>query len=275
MRAARVRKAKAPRHAPAHSLPRTKRPLIRAIPLPRVARHRLGTAGVRRLATELRQWPVPAEGAGLPAVDDMLATRSVWQRGARLPLTPAFGTAAAAYVVWALIVVGFAPENLRTDQVAPARDADSGQLNAPRRDANAIQRVAPHRVPGNEEPVFAPPAEQVDAEFFSRLQSVVNGIEGQPGQPRPYQPDPIQPVIEPAPAPVPDPLAPVPPDVTPSPVLLPDGQVAEAPPSGPPLPPMPAVAPEAPASPAVVTSSGQAPESAGQQALGPPPGPAA
>lgn len=275
----------APKRSPAHSLPRTKRRLIRATPLLRITRNRLGMAGVRRIVTELRQWPVPAAAARLPVVDDMLAPRPVWQRGDRMTLTAAFGTAVAAYVVCAVIVVGFAPEHVRSDQVATAVDAHPGQLNAPRRNASGIQRVAPG-LSGNEKPLFAPSAEQIDAAFFTRLQSVVNGIEGQPGQPRPYQADPIQPVIEPGSAAVLGPLAPVPPGVIAPPVVGPGGQIAEPPPLGVPVPPIPAAVPESPAvvpqtpavapsSPAVVTSSAQAPESAVQPPLEPPPGPAA
>ena len=302
-----MRKTKAAKHYPAHSLPPTKRHLIRATPLLRGARNRLGAAAVRRVMAELRQWPVPPEAGRLPAVDDMLVARSVWQRGARLTKTPAFGTAAAAYVVCAVIVVGFAPEHVRSDHAPTARDADSEQSNAPRRDANEIQRVAPYRVPGREEPIVAPSAEQIDGEFFTRLQRVVNGFEGQPGQPRPYQPDPIQPVIETAVAPALGPQAPLPPDAIAPPMVGADGQIVEAPPLGAPVPTMPAAVPEAPAvvpqasaiateappavsqapvaapeapgaapsSPADAISSGQAPESAVQRPSGPPPGPAA
>ncbi|BBZ78585.1 hypothetical protein MANY_39220 [Mycolicibacterium anyangense] len=244
----------------------------------RITRNRLGMAGARRIVTEHRHWPVPAAAARLPVVDDMLAPRPVWQRGDRMTLTGAFGAAVAAYVVCAVIVFGFASGHLRSDQVATAVDAHAGQLNAPRRNANGIQRVAPG-LSGNEKPLFAPSAEAIDAEFFTRLQSVVNGIEGQPGQPRPYQPDPIQPVIEPGSAAVLGPLAPVPPAVIAPPVVGPGGQIAEPPPLEVPVPSIPAAVPQtpavAPSSPAVVTSSAQAPESAVQPPLEPPPGPAA
>jgi hypothetical protein len=172
-------------HVPAHALPRAERPKVKKTPNRRkpkrhAAQDRVRTAealGARRALTKMRQWLVRVNQAPrIPEVADMLVIReSVWQRGARMARSPAFGVAAVAYLVCAWVVVGAATS-------PPPADGSTAH------NAGINPRTAPTAVSGStsssrrtEEPDGDAPEVRIDPQFFAALEKTLSDLDKQAG----------------------------------------------------------------------------------------------
>jgi len=251
---------------------------------------------MRQRLVRMNQAPRIPEGA------DLLVTReSVWQRGARMVRSPAFGVAAAAYLICAWVLFG-APTSPHTADGSPAHNADIDP-----RTARATVSGSKPSLGHTEAPNGLAPEGHIDPQFFGALQKTLSDLDQQGGHDQPQYPqqgvDEAMPLVDQAvPAPAtsvpeasvmassepavvnpsgeandaPAPATSVPeasaiPSSEPA-VVNPSGQAADAPAPEPPAPEASAI----PSSePAVVNPSGQAADAISQQPLGPLPGPAA
>lgn len=218
-----LRRSTAGRHASAHALPPAERSKFEAIfsgvkPKRRGAHARVPAADVsdkrpalararRRLVRVRAQQP-----RRLPEVAEMLATESVWQQGARVVGTPAFGVAAVAYLTCAWIAVGSGGSS---EELPALRNAG----NSPRTAPTAFRGVAPSSAPNHETQGAAPPAVEIDPQFFAGLRRVFESIDERTGYDQPSYPqqevDDTTPAAEQAPASVPLVVAPAAPDIAP------------------------------------------------------------
>ena len=283
-----------PRHAPAHALPSAESPKAKKIPNHRRIPERHATHGPVRIATKMRQRLVRMNQAPrIPEGADLLVTReSVWQRGARMVRSPAFGVAAAAYLVCAWVLFG-APTSPHTADGSPAHNADIDP-----RTARATVSGSKPSLGRTEAPNGLAPEGHIDPQFFAALQKTLSDLDQQGGHEQLKYPqqsvDEAMPLADQAvpesdtsvpeasaiassePAVV-NPSgqandAPAPATSVPEAVVKPSGEAAEAPAPETPAPEASAIASTEPA---VVNPSGQAPDAISQQPLGPLPGPAA
>jgi hypothetical protein len=241
-----------PRHAPAHALPPAESPKAKKIPNHRRIPERHAThgpvriaeaLGARRTSTKMRQRLVRMNQAPrIPEVADLLVTRElVWQRGARMVRSPAFGVAAAAYLVCAWLVFG-APTSPPTADGSPAHNADID----PRTARTTVSGSKPS-LGHTEAPNGLAPEGHIDPQFFAALQKTLGDLDQQGGHDQLKYPQ--QGVDEAVP--------------------LAD---QAAPGSDAPVPEASAVAPSPPAA---ANANGQTVDAISQQPLGPLPGPAA
>jgi hypothetical protein len=270
------------RAAPAENAKAKKIPNHRRIP------ERRATHGPVRIATKMRQWQARMKQAPrIPEVADLLVTReSVWQRGARMVRSPAFGVAAAAYLVCAWAVFG-APTSPPTADGSTAHDADINPRTARTADSGRTPSLGHPEAPNG----LAPEA-HIDPQFFTALQKTLGDLDQQGGHDQLKYPqqdvDETMPLADHA-APEADTSVPEASAIASSEPAVgnPSGQAADAPAPDASVPDVPAaeapapdtsvpnVPADAPHSPAVVNPSGQAADAISQQPLGPLPGPAA
>jgi hypothetical protein len=301
-------------HAPAHALPPAERPKVKRIPNLRKPEHhatrdRVRTAealGARRVSTKMRQWlvrvnlvPRIPEVADVEVADTQVICESVWQRGARIAGSPAFGVAAAACLVCAWVVFG-----------EPTRQPPADGPTA--HGAGINPRTAHPRVSGSapssrhtEVPHGDAPDVHIDSQFLATLEKTFSDLDRQAGhyQPKHQEPggDEPGPLANQTDAPASDTAVPEAAAIVPHapPVANQDGQAVDAPASETPIPGAAAIAPHPPAvanqdgqtadapvsapeepaiaplPPAAANPNGTTADAISLPPLGPPPGPAA
>jgi hypothetical protein len=271
-----------PRHAPAHALPPAESPTAKKIPSHRRISERHAThdrvriaevLGARRASTRMRQWLVRMNQAPrIPEVADLLVTQElVWQRGARMVRSPAFGVAAAAYLVYAWVVFG-APTSPPTADGSTAHNADIDPRTALTTVSGSEPSLGHTELPDG----FAPEG-HIDPQFFAALQKTLGDLDQQGGHDQLKYPqqgvDEAMPLAD-QPAPESDTSVPEASAIASSgpAVVNPSGEGADAPAPDSSVPDVSAIAPQPPA---VVNPSGEAADAISQQPLGPLPGPAA
>jgi hypothetical protein len=260
-------------HVPAHALPPAERPKVKKIPNRRkpkrhAAHDRVRTAealDARRALIKVRRWLVRVnQPPRLPEVADMLVIReSVWQRGAYMARTPAFGVAAVSYLVCAWVVVGAAT----SPPPADGSTAHNAGIN-PRTARTAVSgsTLSSRRT---EERDGVAPEVHIDPQFFAALEKTLSDLDKQTDHDqlkyRQQGGDEPTPLVDQADAPPSDTSVPEASAIAPSP------QTADGPASDTSVPGASAIAPSPQA---VAKPNGQTADAISQQPLGPPPGPA-
>jgi hypothetical protein len=262
-------------HVPAHALPpaerhKPKRTRNGRKPKRHAVHDRVRTAtvlGARRALSKLRQWALRTSPVlRIPDVADMLVIHeSVWQRGARMAATPAFGVATVAYLVGAVVVVGAMSSPTPTDGPT-THNAGIDPLTAP---AAVSDGASSSRRPDERED--AVPALHIDPQSFAALQRTLSDLDKQADQ---GQPKYRQQGVDQADIPASDTALPEASVVAPPPdaVADPNAQTADTPAAHTPAPEASAVAPPPDA---VANPNGQTGGAVSQPPLGPLPGPAA
>jgi hypothetical protein len=298
-------------HVPAHALPPAERAKVDKISNRRKpGRHathgRARTAealGAHRASTKIRQWLVREQAPRIPEVADMLVIgESVWQRGARMARSPAFGVAGVVYLVSAWVMVGAATS-------APPADgsmAHNAGIN-PRTASTTVSGRTPSSW-RTEEPDGVAAGVHIDPQFFTALEKTLSDLDKQADHDqlkyRQQGGEEPTPLVDQADAPASDTSVPEASAIAPPApaVSNPNGQTADAPASDTSVPEASAIAPPAPAvsnpkgqtadapasdtsvtgasaiaprPPAVSNPNGQTADAISQQPLGPLPGPAA
>jgi hypothetical protein len=246
-------------HVPAHALPPAERPKVDKISNRRKpGRHathgRVRTAealGAHRASTKIRQWLVREQAPRIPEVADMLVIgESVWQRGARMARSPAFGVAGVVYLVSAWVVVGAATSAPPADG-SMAHNAGINPRTAPTTVPGRASTTVPGSAPSSwrtKEPDGVVAGVHIDPQFFAALEKTLSDLDKQTDHDqlkyRQQGGDEPTPLVD----------------------------QADAPPSDTSVPEASAIAPPAPAA---ANPNGQTVDAISQQPLGPLPGPAA
>src|SRR3984957_8757961 len=167
---------------PAHARPPAERPRVDKISNRRKSgRHathgRVRTAealGAHRASTKIRQWLVREQAPRIPEVADMLATgESVWQRGARMARSPAFGVAGVVYLVSAWVVVGAAT----SPPPADGSTAHNAGIN-PRTASTTVSGTRPSSS-RTEEPDRVAAGVHIDPQFFAALEKTFSDLDNE------------------------------------------------------------------------------------------------